>query len=79
MKQKHDNKNLPQPTSNEAITRRRIKKFKEQLKVRPDLFTQFEAILRITADGGPDTPFRTADEVEALVGAALRKLGNQTT
>ena len=38
MKQKHDSKNVPQPTSNEAIARRRIKKFNDQLKVRPDLF-----------------------------------------
>ncbi len=78
MKQKHDSKNVPEPASNEVIARRRLKKFNDQLKERPELFTQFESILGIAADGGPDAPFRTADEVEALVVDAMRKLGNQT-
>ena len=78
MKQKHDNKNVPEPTSNAAITRRRVKKFNDQLKARPELFTQFESILEIAADDGPDAPFRTADQVEALVVDAMRKPGHQT-
>ena len=49
-----------------------------QLQARPELFKQFESILAITEDGGPDAPFRTADQVEALVAEAVRKLGNQT-
>lgn len=78
MKPKHDDKNLPQPTSNEAITRRRLKKFNDQLRERPELLAEFESILGIAADGGPDAPFRMADEVEALVVEAMRKLGHQT-
>ena len=78
MKQKPDNKNVPQPTSDEAITGRRLKQFNDQLRERPELLAQFESILGIAADGGPDAPFRTADEVEALVVDAMRKLGNQT-
>jgi hypothetical protein len=78
MKQKHDNKNVPQPASAEAITSRRLKKFNDQLRDRPELLAQFESILGSAADGGPDAPFRTADEVETLVIEAMRKLGNQT-
>jgi len=78
MKQKTDTKKRPQPTSNEAIPRRRLKKFNEQLKERPELFAQFESILGIVAESGPDAPFRTADQVEALVVEAVRKLGHQT-
>jgi hypothetical protein len=39
---------------------------------------QFESILHIASDGGPDAPLRTADEVESLVVEATRKLGNST-
>lgn len=77
MKQKHDDQNVPQATSI-ALTRRRLRKFNDQLRERPELLAQFESILGIAADGGPDAPFRTADEVEALVIEALRKLGQQT-
>ena len=50
MKQKHDRKNVPQPASSDAITRRRLKKFNDQLQERPELLTQFESILGIAAD-----------------------------
>ena len=78
MKQNHDNKELPQPTSEETIRRRRIQKLNEQLQERPELWAQFESILAIATETGSDGHFRTADEVEALVVEALRKLGNQT-
>jgi hypothetical protein len=78
MKQKHDHKNVLPPTSAEAIPRRRIQKFNARLRERPELLAQFESILAIAAETGPDGHFRTADEVEALVVEALRKLGHQT-
>jgi len=78
MKQKHDTEKLPQPVSKEALTRRRIQNFNEQLQQRPELLAQFESILAIATETGSDGHFRTADEVEALVVEALRKLGNQT-
>jgi len=78
MKQKHDTGKVPQPTSNEAITRRRIKKLNARLRERPELLAQFESILAIAAETGPDGHFRTADEVEALVVEALRQLGQKT-
>src|SRR5260221_10914884 len=78
MKPKHDTQNVPQPISNEANTRRRIQKFNEQLRERPELLAQFESILALAAESDPDGHFRTADEVEALVIEALRKLGQKT-
>src|SRR5260221_2558113 len=78
MKQKNDTQKPVEPTSTEAITRRRFQKFNEQLKERPELVAQFESILEIATEGDPDAPFRTADEVEALVVKAVRKLGQQT-
>jgi hypothetical protein len=78
MNQKHDQEILPQPPSSEASTRRRIKKFNEQLRERPELLARFESILAISAETGPDGYFRTADEVEALVIEALRQLGHET-
>jgi len=78
MKQNHDNKELPQPTSEETIRRRRIQNLNQQLQERPELLAQFESILAIATETGSDGHFRTADEVEALVVEALRKLGNQT-
>src|SRR5579864_3303896 len=78
MKQKHDHKSVPQPISDEALTRRRIQKFSEQLQERPQLLAQFESILALATETGPDGHFRTADEVEALVVEAVRKLGQQT-
>jgi hypothetical protein len=77
MKQKHDRKKLP-PTSEKLLRKRRIEKLNEQLRERPELLAQFESILAIATETGPDGRFRTADEVEALTIEALRKLGQQT-
>ena len=78
MKQKNDTEKQSEPTLKEAIAKRRLRKFNEQLKARPEMLAQFESILGIAAQSDPDAPFRTADEVEALVVDAVRKLGNQT-
>ena len=78
MKQKTDTKKQPQHTSGKAFSRRRLKAFMDQLKVRPELLGQFESILGIAACGDEDAPVRTADEVESLVIDATRKLGNST-
>jgi hypothetical protein len=78
MKQKHDHKQLPQPTSEESLRKQRIEKLNEQLREHPELLAQFESILAIATETGPDGHFRTADEVEALTIEALRKLGQQT-
>ena len=78
MKQKHDPKKLSKPTAHAAIARQRIQKLNAQLQERPELLAQFESILAIATETGPDGHFRTADEVEALVVEAVRKLGHQT-
>lgn len=78
MKPKNDTKNQPPSHSTRALSRRRLKAFMDQLKGKPELLAQFESILQIASDGGPDAPTRTADEVESLVVEATRKLGNST-
>ena len=78
MKQKTDTKKQPEPALTEMIAKRRLKKFNEQLKARPEMLAPFESILGIATQSDPNTPFRTADEVEALVVEAVRKLGHQT-
>ena len=78
MKQKNDTKKQPELTLKETIAKRRLRKFNEQLQARPEMLAQFESILGIAAQSDPDAPFRTADEVEALVVEAVRKLGHQT-
>ena len=78
MKQKNDIEKQPEPTLKEASAKRRLQKFNEQLQARPEMLAQFESILAIAAQSEPGTPFRTADEVEALVVEAVRKLGHQT-
>src|SRR5260221_6296474 len=78
MNHQHDKKIFPQPPIREAIPRRRIKKFNEQLRQRPELLAQFESILAIATETGPDGRLRTADGVEALLVEALRQLGQKT-
>jgi hypothetical protein len=48
----------------------------EQLREHPDLRERFEMILEITANA--DGPLRSADEVEGLLIAEMRRLGNTT-
>jgi hypothetical protein len=62
----------------EALAERRLKKFIAELKVRPELFAQFESILGLATAGEGDAPWRTADEVENLLVEEVRKLGQQT-
>jgi hypothetical protein len=78
MKPKHDHKKLPQATSEESRKKQRMEKFNERLRECPELLAQFESILAIASETGPDGHFRTADEVEALTIEAVRKLGQQT-
>ena len=78
MKQKSDTKKQPEPTLNPVLARRRLQKFNGQLQARPEMLAPFESILALAAQSEPGTPFRTADEVEALVVEAVRKLGHQT-
>jgi hypothetical protein len=78
MKQNHDNKIPPQPTSSETIPKRRLQIFNEKLREHPELLVRFESILAISTETGADGHFRTADEVEALVVEALRQLGRET-
>jgi hypothetical protein len=78
MKPKNDTKKQPPQLSARTLSRRRLKTFMDRLKGQPELLEQFESILHIASDGGPDAPLRTADEVESLVIEATRKLGNST-
>jgi hypothetical protein len=75
----------PKPTAKtrqsarqEVLSGPRLKKFVEELQGRPELFAQFESILGLASAGEGDAPWRTADEVEALLVEEVRKLGNQT-
>jgi hypothetical protein len=68
----------PQSATPEVPTGQRLKKFVEDLKARPELFAQFESILGLATAPEGDTPWRTADEVEALLVEEVRKLGHQT-
>ena len=77
MKQKPAQKSDP-PQERGALSGARLKKFVEELKGRPELFAQFESILGLASAGEGDAPWRTADEVEALLVEEVRKLGNQT-
>jgi hypothetical protein len=77
MKQKPPAPTKP-PAPPEIPTGLRLQKFMEELKARPELFVQFESILGLASAGESDTPWRTADEVEALLVEEVRKLGNQT-
>jgi hypothetical protein len=62
----------------EILSGPRLQKFVEELQARPELFAQFESILGLASAGEGETPWRTADEVEALLVEEVRKLGNQT-
>ena len=66
------------PGEQGTLSGRRLKKFIEELQARPELFEQFESILGWAAAGEGDAPWRTADEVEALLVEEVRKLGHQT-
>lgn len=77
MKPKTDQKAaLPPPTT--EVPARRLQEFSEQLRRHPELLAEFESILALATETGADGHFRTADEVEALVDKAVRKLGHQT-
>jgi hypothetical protein len=77
MKQKPAPKTDP-PQERGPLSGARLKKFVEELKGRPELFAQFESILGLASAGEGDAPWRTADEVEALLVEEVRKLGQQT-
>ena len=77
MKQKPTPKTNRQAPS-EMLSGRRLKSFIEELKAHPELFEQFESILGLAAAGKGEEPWRTADEVEALLVEKVRKLGSQT-
>jgi hypothetical protein len=77
MKQKPTAK-TKQAAPHEVLTGPRLKKFMEELKTRPELFEQFESILGLASAGEGAAPWRTADEVEALLVEEVRQLGNQT-
>jgi LmbE family N-acetylglucosaminyl deacetylase len=78
MKQKSNSKNQPPRSPDDALSRPRLNKFNELLKTRPELFKQFESILGLATAADGDAPWRTADEVEALLVEEIRKLGSQT-
>ena len=48
----------------------------EQLREHPDLLERFQTILQLSSNA--EGPIKRADEVEALLIAALRRLGNTT-
>ena len=48
----------------------------EQLREHPDLMERFQTILQISSNA--EGPIKRADEVEALLIAELRQLGNTT-
>jgi hypothetical protein len=48
----------------------------EQLREHPDLMERFQTILLISASA--EGPIKSADEVEALLIEAIRRLGNTT-
>lgn len=48
----------------------------EQLREHPDLMERFETILRISSNA--EGPIKSADQVEALLIAEMRRLGNTT-
>jgi hypothetical protein len=48
----------------------------EQLREHPDLMERFQTILQISSNA--EGPIKSADEVEALLIAELRRLGNTT-
>lgn len=79
MKTKTDTKNRPPGQCDESapVSRRRLKTLLGRLEKHPRLLAQIEAIAAI-ADAGGGAQMRTADEVEALLVEATRKLGNQT-
>jgi hypothetical protein len=62
----------------EILSGPRLQKFMAELQARPELFAQFESILGLASAGEGEAPWRTADEVEALLVEEVRKLGNQT-
>jgi hypothetical protein len=75
----------PKPTAktqpsarDEVLSGPRLKKFVEELQARPELFVQFESILGLASAGEGEAPWRTADEVEALLVEEVRQLGHQT-
>jgi hypothetical protein len=51
----------------------REKRLLEKLRSHPELLERFEAILELT-----ETPGATADQIEELLVAEVRRLGNQT-
>ncbi|HYG34384.1 MAG TPA: hypothetical protein VEC99_06345 [Clostridia bacterium] len=67
MKKKH-----PHPTKLSLAEEQLI----QQLRAHPELMERFQTILEITANAGG--PIKTADEVEALLIEAMRRLGNAT-
>ena len=48
----------------------------EQLRKHPDLMERFQAILEISSNA--EGPIKSADEVESLLIAEMRRLGNTT-
>ncbi len=50
------------------------KRFLERLRQHPELLARFESILELAHN--PDGPLQTADQVEELLIAQLRQLGN---
>lgn len=78
MNPKHDQKTRPDKPSAPAPSRRRRKAFNDRLAERPELFEEFEAILGLASGGEEGGRILSADEVEARLVAAVRKLGNRT-
>ena len=83
MKQKNDTKKRPASKQTPSATpsglsRRRAQKLLDQLQGRPELLAQMETLLGlITGESSSGAP-PSADEVEARVVRATRKLGRQT-
>lgn len=65
-------KKNPQPLKLSAAELQLI----EQLREHPELLDRFRTLLAITATG--DGPPKRADEIEGLLSAELRRLGNAT-
>lgn len=78
MKQKNDTKSRPEVQPAQAPSRRRRKAFADRLLERPELFEEFESILKLAEGGTEDGRVLSADEVEARLVEAVRKLGNRT-
>ena len=67
MKKKHPHQTELSPAEQQLI---------QQLREYPELMERFQTILEITANAGG--PIKKADEVEALLIEAMRRLGNAT-